>query len=62
MNKKLLLMNTVRAIISRALGDARPEAAVRKALLIDPPHPAGHLYLLAMGKAAWSMTKQLKTW
>ncbi len=50
-------MNTVRAIISRALGDARPEAAVRKALLIDPPHPAGHLYLLAIGKAAWSMTK-----
>ncbi len=50
------LRQDAQTIIDRALADAMPDSAVRRAL--EHFHrPSGRLVLIAAGKAAWQMAK-----
>ena len=52
----LTLRQDAQAIIDRALADAMPDSAVRRALECFRK-PSGRLVLIAAGKAAWQMAK-----
>ena len=52
----LTLRQNAQAIIDRALADAMPDSAVRRALECFRK-PSGRLVLIAAGKAAWQMAK-----
>ena len=50
------LRQDAQTIIDRALADAMPDSAVRRALE-HFRRPSGRLVLIAAGKAAWQMAK-----
>ena len=51
------LRQDAQAIIDKALADALPDSAVRRALE-QFQKPEGRLVLIAAGKAAWQMAKR----